>query len=489
VIDYLAELAQNRAEGPEFAATAKAPKPKKLTASKKRGKLNVKRSQARLRGKKEGGPKHPKTSRKSPMAKKFKPKKSGRLSKQEIKHAGGVKQAWAARKSAHGGKTSAAKKTTKKGKGKKKSAKKASAKKTAKKGGKKSSKKKGGKKGKASHRKGGKSGSRSSSRTSHRTNTRIVKQTIVKHVPSGGLLVQAPKKRRAKKKGGKKGKGRKSTKGKKKGGKKGKSKGRKGAAMENPMTGVELFVGSVTGLGGFLIADAVDRLLATHALTDKGTKDANGNELYADSPPTTGDYAGLFNATAICAPMDAKRWIVGLLLAGAPLTLAHFVSAPTGRAALQFFGFAAGVRIVGKGLTDLVALAARNTQMGQQLYDGEMRASVLKANSGNQAATELGSLPSAGLGRTMTQGVGKADCAPCADKAAGTGYPSNVREAPAANAGATAPTPGGQMAPPPPPPPPPPPATIQNVSTLTGPRNGVAGAPKRNRFNWGHTEN
>lgn len=250
------------------------------------------------------------------------------------------------------------------------------------------------------------------------------------------------------------------------------------------MTGVEIFVGSITGLAGFGLADFVDRMLATHALTDKNAKNADGQELYADNPPTDGNYVGLFNPTAICAPMDWKRWVFGLLGAAVPLGAAQLVSGPTARSALQFFGFGYGVRVVGKGLIDGLALLTKSTGMGQRLYDGEMRAAVLKANNGNNQANELASLPAAGLGASKQ--LAGAPCKDCGDKqqAAGTGYPSMPRETVTPGA-----TPSSSNATPPGPPPPPatPPAAF-NPGPLTGtPKNGAAknGAAKRSPYAWG----
>jgi hypothetical protein len=472
-MNYLEALSSNRADGPEFAATS-------LTKGPKRAKLSVKRDHGTA-GKRKAGKKDSKTPRK-PMAK----RKKARTAKQKAATAKMIRGNKAARaaKKATGKKRPKLKSQTKHAKRVAAGKKAARTRKRNEAAGKKPKARKARKSSKG--RKGGKSGSRSSSRSSHRSSTRVVKQTIVKHVPTGGLLVQAPPKRRAKKRKG--GKRKTSKKGKRKGTAKRKGGGKSKGAMENPMTGTELFVGSITGLLGFLTADAVDRLLATHALTDKGTKDASGNELFADNPPTTGSYTGLFNATAICAPMDATRWLAGLGVAGVPLVIAHFISAPMGRSALQFFGFAAGVRIVGKGLIDMTAQLLQTNSTGQRLFDGEMRAAALKANNGNSQAAALASLPSAGLGRTPRLGAPAADCAPCADKQ-GAGYPSMPREV-APPTTATAPNPNTQMAPPAPPAPPPPPppnsAVAPNANGLTGPRNGVAGTPKRNRFNWGH---
>ncbi len=171
---------------------------------------------------------------------------------------------------------------------------------------------------------------------------------------------------------------------------------RRRGAMENPLGVGELMVGGLTGVIGFGVADVLDRFLATHALTDSGQKDANGFEVYTDTPPTSGNYSGLYNATAILAPMDAVRWAAGIGLAAVPLVGAHFIKSPTGRAALQFFGFGAGIRVVGKGLVDLSSMLLKKTSSGQRLYDAELRAQLAKA--GPSKATGYPTLPTAGLG-------------------------------------------------------------------------------------------
>jgi hypothetical protein len=193
-------------------------------------------------------------------------------------------------------------------------------------------------------------------------------------------------------------------------------------AMANALSGVEVVIGFGSALFWFMVTDFVDRILATHALTDKGTKDAGGHELYADTPPTSGDYAGLFNATAICAPMNVWRWLVGLGgMTGVPLLISFAVSNDVGRSSLQAASFGAGIRIVGKALIDLVAYVTMWNPIGQQLYDGEMRSQVMA--SGN--TDPLASLPSSGLGGIEKKaGTGEA---PGKD-AQGTGWPSTPRE-------------------------------------------------------------
>jgi hypothetical protein len=253
---------------------------------------------------------------------------------------------------------------------------------------------------------------------------------------------------------------------------------RRHGAMENPLSGVELFVGSLFGLTGFAIGDLTDRLIATHALTLKSAATTTTPALYADNPPTTGSYAGLFNPTAITSPMNLPRWANAV---GAPaliFTVAHFVKSPVARSSMQFFAFGYGVRGVGKGIMDLMAKVTTSFGLGQRLYDGEMRAQVLKANSGSNQAAALANLPAAGLGQPARQLAAApcnncGNCAKCKQPAAtapsGVGWPSQPREI--TSQSTTAQPPVSATAPPrqaPPPPNAPPAAPIRQQTFLTG---------------------
>jgi DNA-binding protein HU-beta len=237
---------------------------------------------------------------------------------------------------------------------------------------------------------------------------------------------------------------------------------RRRGALENPLSGIELFVGGLLGLTGFGIGDFTDRLLATHPLTDKNAKDpSTGQELWADNPPTTGSYAGLYNPTAIASPMDLPRWANAVLVPGTIFVVAHYVKTPTFRSAMQFFAFGYGVRGLGKGIIDLMALISNKYGLGQRLYDGEMRAMALKAAAGDQNAPALALFPRAGLGHAKVgNGLGCA-CAKCQQQTAaqqaatqrqqaaanpppGVGWPSLPREpAGGASTSGGAPPPGG----------------------------------------------
>lgn len=337
---------------------------------------------------------------------------------------------------------------------------------------------------KAPKKHGKKSGSKKSRKKSRKTAfVRTTRATVQREAGGGKIVVvQVPARRRSSKKSKTKGKH------KKKGGSKKKKstkarKPKQAAAMENPMTGVELFIGTFTGLLGFATADVVDRIIATHALTG-----SNGS--YTDAPPdaapasgTKATYGSMFNATAICAPMNLTRWVAGLLISSVPIGVAHFISAPVGRSSLQFFGFGAGMRIVGKGMIDLVALVSKSNVNGMRLYGGEQRAMAIMANDGS--VSKLPAMSSTGLGRASLAapaghktGCGCQACGShvAAAKKPGAGWPSYPpvqQAAPQAPPPALGPPPGGFTA------------------TPSPSNTGIRGVPETfiPRYNWGSDKN
>jgi hypothetical protein len=257
---------------------------------------------------------------------------------------------------------------------------------------------------------------------------------------------------------------------------------RRSGYRRNPMGAAELLVGGLSGLVGFGLGDFTDRLLATHAITVKAAATATTPATYADTPPTTGSYQGLFNPTAITAPMNLVRWANALGAPAALFVVANFVKGPKLKSSLHLAAFGYGLRTVGKGLIDLVAKFTTSFQLGQQLYDGEMRAQVLQANNGNQTAAALGNLPAAGLGKP-------GDCVGC-NKQLGVGWPSMPRETGTpANAAAPAPQ---QLQPQPAalparPAPPPPAASLPGAPPGAS-TQGLTGAKKSNGAAWGEYE-
>lgn len=361
------------------------------------------------------------------MAKKGKKRKSGRrkggLTKAEIRAAGGdLKKAWAIKK--HGGKKKrkASKTTTKTPR---KAARRSSKRKKGQTAKQRAASKRNIKKAQAATRRKGGGGSkrkRSKSKSPRRagrrsgggrSGTRTVKTTIIKTGRNTRevAIVKVPVEHHRKPRKGKS--------------KKRKGGGRKSKYMaENPLGAGELLLGGFTGILGFVVGDGTDRFLATHALAAGSTTGT-----YVDNPATSGGaqgYQGLYNATAVLAPMNLLRWGVGL---GVPLVVVlggGMIRNPMGRSGVQMFGFVWGVRTLAKGLTDLVAMMVNSTSFGQRLYDGELRAQMKQAT--NSGGTYSGpALPysgldvaagGAGLGRALNAkpcGMGKATpCGNCA---------------------------------------------------------------------------
>lgn len=482
--DYLDVLDSARASQKEHAAAV--PVFYEPTSRKRRRGLTKRKKDASLEERKTKARETSSESEDPPMAKgkdkRKKAKKSGRLTKAEIKKAGGIKQAWAARKRKARDRKAGAKKAAKTRKREEREGKRAKKSTKARKA-RKSSKPRVRRKRKTEvvetkkrHRRSDKK-SRKHTTSKARKTTRKARKThrSAKKVPRGGrrtrraIGMKLPRESTHKTRSGKKRRSSRKVTVTVRNGKKTRSRTfraprkakkvyaiaaerrrhhrrRRDGAMENPLTGAEIFIGSVTGLAGFVFGDFVDRMLATHALTASGTTTTGTTtSTYTDTPPTSGDYNGLYNATAICAPMDLTRWAAAVGVPAATLAIAHFVEAPNFRAALQFFAFGYGARGIGKGLIDLIASATTTTELGQQLYDGEMRAAILQQNQGNTSAAALANLPSAGLGRPRGQlvertaspqgvgkiirkpcGCGKAGCGRCAAK--GVGAPRMTRK-------------------------------------------------------------
>jgi hypothetical protein len=179
--------------------------------------------------------------------------------------------------------------------------------------------------------------------------------------------------------------------------------------------------GIVSMAAGAVAGDAVDRLLATHALNyinadgtnqaTPSTSPANGSDnkpLFADVVPTSGSYQKLFNATAVLAPMNATRWLVGV---GAPIAIYAlsfaFSARGTARSVMQLGAFGWGVRTLLKGANQAAAALFGRTHAGARLYDAEARASAVQAANQPNGTDNTGNYPAAGLGR------GRCDCPNC----------------------------------------------------------------------------
>ena len=260
--------------------------------------------------------------------------------------------------------------------------------------------------------------------------------------------------------------------------------------MENPLGGAEIFVGGLTAITGFALWDAADRVWASHAVTT-GANDASGNPTYTDTAPTTGSYPGLLNGTAILAPFSAMRFANGVVFAALPLIGGHFIKSPMGRSAVQCFGLGALVGFGGKLVQQLVARLTIKTAFGERLYVNEQRALVNKQSQGGGTPMfPVANVASTGLGRQ----TGVASC--CSSCAMGGPCGCVAANKHMVQMGAPPPPPPQptMVQPPPPPvvtqPPPPPPAPMPQAPpppanfTPTGPnpstfnvRPGIQGVP------------
>jgi len=227
--------------------------------------------------------------------------------------------------------------------------------------------------------------------------------------------------------------------------------------MENPLSGAELFVGTITGLLGMGTAEVVDRLLASHALAAQsdGTFHDGQDAWTADAitDPTLQHY----NATLILAPMNWKRWLAGAGIAGVPLIVASFIKAPAGRSALQLFGFGAALRTLGKGVTDMAAYLTRKNAFSQRVFHPELAAQASTNTAFDTAVPGVNAAGGGPVGLGHQLGMGHACCSSCA--AGGPcGCPKGITPAPPGQAWANLPP--QQAAPPPPPPPAPAPPMV-----------------------------
>jgi hypothetical protein len=155
--------------------------------------------------------------------------------------------------------------------------------------------------------------------------------------------------------------------------------------MENPITSIgELVVGLLTGALGYTASDVIDRLIVT-----RERKDDKGAVMAIRFPeaPLMDDFL--------------PRAGAAVAIAAAPLIVAQYISSPMGRSALQFFGFGAAFRFLGKAVDDVAAYLFKDSaadSTGKKLFAGEIgqRAAVGLTGLGAAPCPNCGS--AAGLG-------------------------------------------------------------------------------------------
>ncbi|MDE3097530.1 MAG: hypothetical protein KGK07_16210, partial [Chloroflexota bacterium] len=155
---------------------------------------------------------------------------------------------------------------------------------------------------------------------------------------------------------------------------------RRRGAFENPLSGMELGVGLAAGVVGYALAQGVSLYFARR-----------DNVFTAGGPP---------GATAFDVPLwhQPVRLGVGVALAVVPLVGAHFVSGPKLRSALQFAGFAAGLFVAGKLVTDAAAKFLPDNQIVRDYLPGQLATqNALATIPASKGGTGAGALP-AGVG-------------------------------------------------------------------------------------------
>lgn len=133
---------------------------------------------------------------------------------------------------------------------------------------------------------------------------------------------------------------------------------------------MELFVGGVTGLIGYLAVSLTDRAIATRASAT----------VKSPSAPIYSDWYRLGAA-------------VGFTVV--PLVTAHYIRSPLWRSGLQFFGVASLLYLGGKLADDLGAKMLHDNDTGKRLFGGEIAAQDLVAAAANTTppAPGAGALP------------------------------------------------------------------------------------------------
>lgn len=133
---------------------------------------------------------------------------------------------------------------------------------------------------------------------------------------------------------------------------------------ENPLGGMEIVIGLITGVVGYTTADVIDRFVVSRERKDD-----------------KGVVMGRRWNTAPLSDDLLVRGGVGVAVAAVPLIGAHFVKTPWIRSALQLFGFGAAFHLAGKAVDDLAAYAlkdtaANSTFSGRRLYGTELQSRV-----------------------------------------------------------------------------------------------------------------
>jgi hypothetical protein len=180
--------------------------------------------------------------------------------------------------------------------------------------------------------------------------------------------------------------------------------------MRNPIQGPAEFVAGLFGVGmGYVAANLVDRLLATHPLVASSSG-------YVDSPPA----GQIYDSEAPLTPIwtSPVRFIAGIGMIFVPGVLSRFAPGNTFKAFLQLASYGAAAQVAGKAISDGIAAFAPSNSLVLQAYGPEVAAQTKLASvSGGTAA----SIAAPGFGRPARQltAPAKVGCGACGGSSGG----------------------------------------------------------------------
>ena len=144
--------------------------------------------------------------------------------------------------------------------------------------------------------------------------------------------------------------------------------------IRNPIQGPGEFIAGLFGVGmGYVAANLVDRLLATHPLAVSGGT-------YVDSPPA----GQIYDSEAPLTPIWTSpiRFIAGVGMIFVPGVLSRFAPGNTLKAFLQLASYGAAAQVAGKAISDGIATFAPSNPLVLQAYGGEVAAQAKLAAVG-----------------------------------------------------------------------------------------------------------
>jgi hypothetical protein len=198
--------------------------------------------------------------------------------------------------------------------------------------------------------------------------------------------------------------------------------------MVNPIQGPAEFIAGLFGVGmGYVAANLVDRLLATHPLVSTTSG-------YVDSPAA----GSIYDSEAPLTPIWSSpvRFIAGVGMIFVPGVLSRFVPGGAAKAFLQLASYGAAAQVAGKAISDGIAAFAPSNPLVLQVYGGEVAAQAKLAAVGGGSLWPTANAPGfAGAPRMRQLGApAKVGCGGNCGGGCGGGCSSPISSDPVADA-------------------------------------------------------